>query len=282
MSKKIVTKNKKKIDAIKRIIDQNKKLIAISISGILLIILILVAFFSNRNPIHTDIYQSSEIEIDDSIEELDESNTDEVTNLEIEVDETDTTPDVNEDIYGQGMDVVESGEVESLIGQGGEAAKQELEKQIANVIDKLYFNFYFQPDETGIISERDRIRFAISYIYQYEYQELKIDTTNFEVYIPLEHVNEIVLKFFDTKVTAHENIELPFNGEDYVVPMKDSIWDNGVEIKIIDIFTEDSLEYLVEFHVVKDEIVKSRFKMKFVKSHSIYVPTEYIKIEEEQ
>lgn len=92
-------------------------------------------------------------------------------------------------------------------------------------IEKFYYNFLFMPkSETGKITETDMQLFAISYIYQYEYKELRFDVDKFELYIPEENVSEVIKRFFNYDFTNHkysENAAINYENGYYLIKAQD-------------------------------------------------------------
>lgn len=105
---------------------------------------------------------------------------------------------------------------------------------IADLGDYLYhfyFNYYFVhglEEETGNVGIDAMTLFALSYIMQYEYNELEFDAETFTLYIPEEYVIQKVEKVFLRQLDmfkAYEDLGIGYEDELYSVNVEDGIWD---------------------------------------------------------
>ncbi len=130
------------------------------------------------------------------------------------------------------------------------------------------------------VTNMDRVLFALSYIAQYEYQELKKDTTNFMIEIPKDHVDHVVSRFFGTTVESYQLVEaegeseddpevekpwsnILFNGKVYTVPMQKSTWDSECELALESAQINDESNISIIFNVVKDAESVKQFEAVF-------------------
>lgn len=184
----------------------------------------------------------------------------------------------------------EPGEVQGT-GSLEEADREELMR----LADLFYYNFYFHPQGDGTVAEQDRILFALSYIAQYEYQELKKDTTTFVVHITEEHVDHVVERFFGTSVGSHglavpetpEGEEAPLwagiehDGKSYVVPMQKSTWDSECRLVLERADQGEDGKIAIEFSVQKDSEVLERYQAVFEQKASLFALTKYAALDVE-
>lgn len=116
-------------------------------------------------------------------------------------------------------------------------------------IENFYYNFLFSPQlDTGVLSETDMQLFAISYIYQYEYEDLRFDSEKFLLYIPEENVSEVVKRFFDYEITQHkypENSSITYENGYYL--MKATSEELGAKPIIKEAVVYDESKYKVVF-----------------------------------
>jgi len=154
--------------------------------------------------------------------------------------------------------------------------------EIIKMVDYAYYNYLWEPStELETIKQVDMQKFAISYIYQYEYNELFFDTNNFVLYIPDATVKTIVKLFFDTTfvihdidsdIVAHEdgNYLMPAmdNGQRYKPMITKIIKVSDFEYKVIFKSTDTNIgvdEPKVSYSIILDEregrFIYSSYKM---------------------
>ncbi len=162
---------------------------------------------------------------------------------------------VAEDVYDHtATEEVDASDVE-VVSSNGVVTDPIFEKQLVNFLDPVVFNILTgQESFDEGFTEDDMVRFAVSYVYQYEYNELKFDTEEFKLYVPEKHVEEIVEKYFDTSVTRHHSFEdygVVYKDGDYIVdPVGDS-WDVEMYLSKVVKTGDFSYEALVE---MRDEV----------------------------
>ncbi|PKM58490.1 MAG: hypothetical protein CVU98_00975 [Firmicutes bacterium HGW-Firmicutes-3] len=129
---------------------------------------------------------------------------------------------------------------------------QEVKDQLLSFLETFHYNIFFsQRDMTEGITESDRIKFAISYIYQNEYQELKFDTSKFILYVPKQRVEEIVQKFFGESVSTHASFEeekIVYEEGFYLMPAMDTEWNEKPQIYSIEIDGDASYKVTISLY----------------------------------
>lgn len=161
-------------------------------------------------------------------EENNEEHVEEVTDEE--------PPTVEEDVYGNNTTEAVDDNITDTIGEVSPVTDEDLKEQIKQYFEKFYYNIMFMPEsETGEITESDMQLFAISFIYQYEYNELRFDAEKFVLYIPEENVTEVINRFFDYEFIDHGNpADSMITYEDgfYLMPGVDKEWDKPELIEV--------------------------------------------------
>lgn len=121
--------------------------------------------------------------------------------------DTNVTETPMEDTYEEveGIEVVEEQEKSNLVDSKEVLVSDtKIINKLSEIVEKVHYNYLFDPNlETGEITESAMQLFAISHIYQYEYQELKQDTEKLILYIPRENVENVIKKFFDHDFRKH-------------------------------------------------------------------------------
>lgn len=109
----------------------------------------------------------------------------------------------------------------SNTSSGVPVANEGLLTDLQGFIENFYYNYLFAPQlESGAFTETDMQLFAISYIYQYEYEGLRFDSEKFLLYIPEENVTEVIKRFFDYDFTQHkypENSSITYENGYYLM-----------------------------------------------------------------
>jgi hypothetical protein len=134
---------------------------------------------------------------------------------------------VSEDVYsGQTLDTVE--DMPDFDSQAVSVTDSEKLTEIQAFIEKFFYNYLFNENhlgtETGEITPDDMQLFAISYIQQFEHNELRFDTDKFILYIPEENVTEVIKRFFDYEYTDHKypvNTLVSYEDGFYLMPVFD-------------------------------------------------------------
>ncbi len=109
-------------------------------------------------------------------------------------------------------------------------------KQMRSWLEYFYYNNLFDKNlnnETGEISEDAMMSFAASYIMQLEHQGLRFDPDTFRLYIPQKQLEEVVLRFFDKKITEHRSLSehgILFEEEHYVIQADSREWPTRLDM----------------------------------------------------
>jgi len=139
---------------------------------------------------------------------------------------------------------------------------------IEEYIKHFHYNYFFH---NGINSENGNVEidamtlFALSYIMQNEHNELRFDSTNFRLYIPKNHVIEVVQKFFYRQLDmfkAYPDLKIDYADEVYSVVVPDEEWNDDIKA--------ESIEKLGDFTYKVTCTVTDRTTLKVIKKiHSI-------------
>ncbi|PKM65870.1 MAG: hypothetical protein CVU95_13800 [Firmicutes bacterium HGW-Firmicutes-2] len=137
---------------------------------------------------------------------------------------------------------------------------QEVQDQLLSFLETFHYNIFFsQRDMTEGITDSDRIKFAISYIYQNEYQELKFDTSKFILYVPEQRVEEIVQKYFGVTVSNHASFEeekIVYEAGFYLMPAMDTEWNEKPQIYSVEM--DDDASYKVVISLYNSDLQPTR------------------------
>ena len=168
--------------------------------------------------------------------------------------ETTTASPVAEDVYDNAPEEVNADEVE-VVSMNSDIDDAAMEEAMLSFLDPFYYNVFFgQGNYVDGIQEEDMTKFAISYIYQHEYNELKFDTTDFILYVPEDRVGELVIKYFDYEVTGHHSfVEDGVMYEDgyYLMPAVDTVWPETMTMESIRETGDFSYEVVIK---ISDEV----------------------------
>lgn len=207
-----------KIAAIKE--EKMKKVIIV---GLVLMIIFNVSGCKNKN---TDTNNLDSTNVSQNNNQ--DTQTDSKDQSGTESDSTDQTGKdntVSQDVYGDNSSVEAQSDIDYTNATGTPVTETAKLADFLDYIEKFYYNFLFNPNsETGKMTESDMQLFAISYIYQYEYAELRFDSEKFILYVPDTHVSEVIKRFFDYNFTNHkypENTDIAYEDGYYLMPAKD-------------------------------------------------------------
>lgn len=263
-----------------------KLLILVSLAA-----LVIVSTGCKRNT-GEDIYGTTAVVIETSAETQAETTMEEVsTEAEVQTEgttsEEETTADtVSEDAYDAeaestslNEDEVEDVPVASAIDDPA------FEASVLAYLDPIYYNVFFgYGDYVEGITEEDMIKFAISYIYQHEYNELKFDTTDFILYVPEKRVEALVEKYFDVRVSGHHSfVEEDVLYEDgyYLMPAVDTGWDEEISVEEASATGDFSYEIILKA-TLEDGKTHSRYKVSLEVRDEHYVLVGYRQLEVEE
>lgn len=121
----------------------------------------------------------------------------------------------------------------------------EVISKIDAYIENFHYNYYFLKGinaENGNVEVDAMTLFALSYIMQNEHNELRFDSNTFTLYIPKNHVIEVVQRFFYRQLDvfkAYPDLKIDYKDEEYAVIVEDEIWNDDL--------TTDSVEKMGDF-----------------------------------
>lgn len=193
----------------------------------------------------SDVTEGKVTENNEEIVDLAEETTltEEIDTTESQITETleeDLEQTPVEDVYESAsepitFDISEFEGVEPLLITDEEIT-DDLEKYLYN----FYFNYYFTmglEEETGNVGIDAMTLFALSYIMQNENEELKFEWDTYTLYIPMDHVRNVVAKYFyrDLDVfNVYEDLNILFDDEIYTVVVEDGAWDVDFKVSQIE------------------------------------------------
>jgi len=237
-----------------------------------------------------DIYGTTAVVIETTAETQVKTTMEEVTTeadpqIQTTTSEEETTADtVSEDAYDSeaestslNKDEVEDVPVASAIDDPA------FEASVLAYLDPIYYNVFFgYGDYVEGITEEDMIKFAISYIYQHEYNELKFDTTDFILYVPEERVEALVEKYFDVRVSGHHSfVEEGVMYEDgyYLMPAMDTGWDEAISVEEASAIGDFTYEILLKAISDGSQEV-SRYRVTLEVRDDRYIISGYQKVDD--
>lgn len=112
-------------------------------------------------------------------------------------------------------------------------------------IENFHYNYYFLKGinaENGNVEVDAMTLFALSYIMQNEHNELQFDSNTFTLYIPKNHVIEVIQRFFYRQLDvfkAYPDLKIDYKDEEYAVIVEDEVWDDDL--------TTDTVEKMGDF-----------------------------------
>jgi len=111
---------------------------------------------------------------------------------------------------------------------------------IEDYIKHFHYNYFFHNGiniENGNVEIDAMTLFALSYIMQNEHSELRFDSTNFRLYIPQNHVIEVVQKFFYRQLDvfkAYPDLKIDYVDDMYSVIVPDEDWNDDVKAETVE------------------------------------------------
>ncbi len=129
--------------------------------------------------------------------------------------------------------------------------------------------------------------FALSYIVQNEYNELRFEPSTFTLFIPKEHVIDIVQKYFYRQLDVfsdYEDLKISFKDEIYSVFIPIDEWDVEFRIASVEQLGDFTYKVIGEAISLNSGLVKEQIDVIIDKSHDGYVIINYStsKIEAEE
>lgn len=198
--------------------------------------------------------------------------------------EEETTTSVSEDVYendGSATEKVNAEDVD-VTPVASTVEDPAFEASVLAFLDPVYYNLFFgQGNYVEGITEEDMTKFAISYIYQHEYNELKFDTSNFILYVPEKRVEELVYRYFDYEVTGHHSFieeDLMYEDGFYLMPAVDAGWNDVMSIGSASATGDFSYEVIID---VTNEMDASKvsYKAGVEMRNDRYVLVNYTSVE---
>lgn len=157
------------------------------------------------------------------------------------------------------------------------------EEAMLKFLEPIYYNIFFgHGDYVDGIAEEDMVKFAISYIYQHEYNELKFDTQQFILYVPEKRVETLVKKYFDKSVSGHHSfVEENVLYEDgyYLMPAVDTGWNDTISIAKVSAAGDYSYEVILKVTSENSEKV-TQYRVAIEMRDDHYVLTGYTHVVE--
>ncbi len=202
----------------------------------------------------------------------------------ISASEDETTTSVTGEVYENDGSATETVNAEDVDATPVASTVEDpaFEAAVLTFLDPIYYNLFFgQGNYVEGITEEDMTKFAISYIYQHEYNELKFDTSNFILYVPEKRVEEIVYRYFDYEVTGHHSFiedNLMYEDGFYLMPAVDAGWNDVMTISSASTTGDFSYEVIVDVTNEMDES-KVSYKTGIEVRNDRYVLVSYTAIE---
>jgi len=112
-----------------------------------------------------------------------------------------------------------------------EVTDESVLSEIEEYLSDFYFNYYFLDgvsEETGEVGIDAMTLFSLSYIMQHEYDELRFDYDTYQLFIPKQHVIDIVEKYFYRRLdvfNSYEDLDIFYSNDTFIVKVEASEWD---------------------------------------------------------
>ncbi len=155
-------------------------------------------------------------------------------------------------------------------------------------LEDFYFNYYFYEGvdkESGNIGADAMTLFALSYIMQYEREELRFDYENFILFIPADHVISVIQEYFYRQLDVFEGYEelgISYEDDMYSVIVEGGEWDVDLEVDTVEKLGD--FTYLVKCNAVSKAsgMVRETVEAVVDESHEGLVLINYIVDEAEE
>lgn len=172
------------------------------------------------------------------------------TNETIEkTDEPTETGTITKDVYVDQTTEQTNDGIDYSAATGTIVTDEVIKNDLQLFVEKFYFNYLFKTaSPEGVLTEGEMQLFAISYIYQFEHQELTFDASSFVLYIPEERVSEVIERFFDVEFTNHrfpEETNITYENGYYLMPARDDAF--GTPPVITQIMQISDFDYKIFF-----------------------------------
>ncbi len=189
-------------------------------------------------------------------EELSQENDNEAEVTEGDSVDSDTTnTSVTEDAYVSVNEPIDF-DMSTYNDVVGEIVENEtLRKDMQDYLSDFYYNYYFfqSLDETGNVNGDNMVLFALSYIMQYENEELPFDADTYRLTIPVDQVQNVLHKYFYRELEQYKDYEafnVIYTDHNYSVVVEDDRWDTHMAMPVIERIGD--FTYLVSADILDD------------------------------
>lgn len=253
----------------------------------LMLLIILSIAGCKKNSVSDDIYKDDEenqeeviVEEDPVEEEVTPEPTvepEEVVELEEEIIEE--TP--VEDVYESASEPIDFDLTELEGIEPTEVTDEQIKSDIYEYLKPFYFNYFFElglNEETNNVEADAMTLFALSYIVQNEHNELRFEPSTFMLYIPKEHVIEVVQKYFYRQLDVfneYEELKISFEDDMYEVFVPIEEWDVSFEIASVVQLGDFTYKVIGEAISLNSDRVKEEIEVIIDKSQNGYVIVNY-------
>lgn len=145
-----------------------------------------------------------------------------------------------DDVYESASEPIDFDLTEFEGVEATEVVDQVIKDELYEYLKTFYFNYFFEDgvnEETGNVESDAMTLFALSYIVQKEHNELRFDPSTFTLYIPKEHVIEVVQKYFYRQLDVfkeYEELRISFEDDIYAVYVPIKEWDVDFRIASVE------------------------------------------------
>ena len=203
----------------------------------------------------------------------------EVEELVEEIEEVIETP--AEDVYESASEPIDFdlSELEGI--EATVVVDETITSEIYDYLKPFYFNYFFElgiNEENGNVESDAMTLFALSYIVQNEYNELRFDPSTFMLYIPKEHVIEVVHKYFYRHLDVfneYEDLKISFDNDVYEVFVPIDEWDVDLRVASVEQLGDFTYKVIGEAVSKSSDRVKEQIDVIIDKSKDGYVIINY-------
>lgn len=230
---------------------------------ILVMAVMLLAFVGCNRQTRDDIYGTTDKNVDaerttiaESVTEAPTTGEDDTTSAEDETTASVETGSetVQDDMYDAGAETatLDDGEIETVQAVGS-VKDPKFTTNMATYLDPVYYNILFgDRSYPEGFTEYDMIRFAASYVLQYEYNDGKFEVVDneFILYVPEERVTSLVKRYFDIDILEHQGFEDPdivYEDGYYLMKAVGKKWGDEATIEVMDAVAINDFTFDVTF-----------------------------------
>jgi len=159
------------------------------------------------------------------------------------------------------------------------------DKQVAldinNYLSDFYFNYFFTQgldQETGNVTVDAMTLFALSYIMQHEYNELKFDHNTYTLYIPKDRVLEVIHKYFQRELdvfNVYEDLNIGLEDDTYSVVVPYGEWNVVHEVTSVERLGDFTLKVVADIKDESSGLVKEQVEAILEEENGQYVLVNY-------